>query len=785
MDDKDLNEGLKKYKNHLLETAKVFNDWAKRKGVPVRMDPRSAIKAVTAGIGLARIAPHWSQAQVDDTGIVHESQLKTAIDCLVELLRDQKRCGHVLGAMQSGKTTTSLALQWAGPVVYLLTGTRVYPFYIISSQTNHEDQTRVELERFLTYYGNVEIFATSKSGEPTSSLNAVFARSPSLLNYREEVLRDVGDDVFDVPQLEDLVHRRVGGEQSVGRIVDLCQRASNRGYRSLMIIDEPQFGASDRIVTGDAGPIRQPCVLVQIFDRIERALGSKRLDHWFVGLSATPFELNDLDRVWEVRQYLTEKYSGFNFFNGRPIAENVNIVPPATMGLTEFADEFDVSFADKISMAAYDGGAKSFERHAKKISFEDDQATYQIEVEKALREAVYKILDDYGDMEEPVGLCVRAFNDNTRTERFIERLALDSELIEVIRYYGPDSTGVSVKRRIAMRKRSDLPYIVFVTNRARMADAFPVQVRFFMDFAQKASDLNALLQGLLGRACGYGKKSTVVLSDTNALIVKAYIDTTGGYVHKTSRHSVAVGGFRRGAPTGMLKLRVEMDDPVVRSFFAEIDKQVVRPNIRLGSTKLSGIRNRTVSEQGYRTGPILNIAESLRLFDHIEQADVRKKIFPQIPTGFKVARAGDEVTHVQDSAVKLKYSLDRHGNCRFTFRWLERESAAKGGAPGRSKGKKDTGQHMEPTVYVEKFDPKTNKIIDDRDADDGKQRPGAWRAFMVTFPLRKPVREIRPAQLAYPTPLSPYDEWMDADERTTRDRELNSKKEKKTGIRDA
>lgn len=764
MNKDELDRGLAAYVKHLRDTADVFTGWAKQKGLPIMLDPTNAIQSAT--VNVARIAPFWSR--VDDSGIVHATQLKTAIDCMVEMRNNTKqRWGHVVGAMQSGKTTTSLALQWAGPALYLLTGQRACPFYIISSQTTHEDQTNTELARFMAYYGNLEIKVTDPSAVSSSSpIDAVFTMSPTLTTYREHVLRDV-QDVHEIPHLEDIVHRRVGGEQGVRKITELCARATEAGHWPLMIIDEPQFGASDRLVDSDNGPTRRPCLLAQIFDRIEQAIGSTRQDHWFVGLSATPFELNDLTRVWEVRQHLTKEYSGFNFFNGRAIDEFVEITPPETLGMSEFGDEIDVPFLGDLSMAAYDGPPKRFAGHAKKIAYDGDQADYQADVEDALRRAIYAVFERYEDEASPSGMCIRAFNDNARTQALISRLNLDADRIEVIEYYGPQSANISVKRAIAARQRKDLPYVVFVTNRARMADAFPVDVRFFMDLAQKASDLNALLQGLLGRACGYGKASTVVLSDANAGIVDAYVATNGGYVHKTSRHTVAVGGFRRGAPTGMIKLRIEMDDPKVQAFFAQIDQQVVAPNIADASKKLRVPR--ASKGLGYRTGPILTIAQSLDLFDHVERPHVRTALFPQIPTGFKIARPGDSVRHARDATMMVPYSIAANGDCRYTFRWSDRESAAKGGAAGRALGKKDVGLHMEPTVYVEKFDPATGAVINDSRLPDEKKQPGNWRAFMVTLPLREPVREIKSARVAYPIKESPYNDFMTLEEQTIRD----------------
>jgi hypothetical protein len=758
MEEVELQRGIDGYERHLLAMTETFNGGAAERQLPVRMDPTNAIAAVKAGVGLARVSPFW-RSRVDDTGVVHESQLRTAIDCLVELLDPEKRCGHVVGAMQSGKTTTSLALQWAGPVLYLMKGQRAYPFYIIGNQTNHEDQTKTELDRFLSFYGNVELKLVAGTARGPDG-DAMFDRSPSLLTYREHVLRDAMKDFYEIPQLGDIVHRRVGGSGGLARIGELCKRATDQGYRPLMIIDEPQFGASDRFVEGDAGPERRKCVLEQIFERIEQEIGATRNDHWFVGLSATPFELNDLSRIWEVRQCLTAAYSGFNFFNGREISAGVSITPPTTMGLTDFGTSIGVPFLARLSLAAYDKET-AFARHAERIGYEEDQASYQAAVEGALRDTIYALLDRYRDDPKwPIGLCIRAFNDNAKTDALLARISLDPGRVEIIRYYGTNAGSFSVKRAISRRAHPELPYIVFVTNRARMADAFPIEVRFFMDLAQKASDLNALLQGLLGRACGYSKASTVVLSDANAEIVDAYVATNGGYVARTSRHSVTVGGFRRGAPTGVLKLRVEMDDPVVCEFFRRIDQQVVEPNIKPGATLKVP---RAKGAGAVRTGPILLAAESVGLFDHIEQASVRTQLFPQIPTGFRVARRNEAIRHSHQPGIMLSYGLDAAGNCRFTFRRAGRMDAAKGGAPGRAKGRKDVGQHMEPTIYIEKYDPESNAVL----VDD--TTPGRWRAFMVTFPLRDPVREVKAAEVAYPVPHSPYNDLMTDGERQTRD----------------
>lgn len=749
------------YIAHLQLITTAFNDWADAKGLKIHMNADKMIDAVVNNHGVPTKIVRF-HSRVDDTGIIHVTQLKTVIDCFIKLLNSPLNCGHVLGAMQSGKTTTSLALQWAGPALYLLTGTRTYPFYLISSQTNHEDQTTSELEAFLRYYGDIEIVSTEN---PSPDLDAVFISHPTLSTYRDHILSDVSD-VFNVPHLGDEIYRRVGGDVGIRRVAERCLWATGLGYRPLMIIDEPQYGASDRMVNGEAGLERFPCVLAQIFNRIEQFLGTERRDHWFVGLSATPFELNDLSRVWEVKQYLSLPYSGYNFFNGEEISPDVTIIPPVTIGQTRFANQIGVPFLAQVSTAAYYATASAYDRFARKIGYAGSQLDYRQEVVETLRVTIYNVINSYAESEHPVGLCIRAFNNNNRTLEFINNLRLDQSRIEVLNYYGNDATGASIKRIISQRHSKQLPYLIFVTSRARMADAFPVDVRFFMDFSQKASDLNALLQGLLGRACGYGKRSTVVLSDQNIGIIDAYVATTGGYVHRTSRHTVTVGGFRRGAPTSMIKLNRDMDDVIVRLFFEQMD-ELVGSILSEGKTSIKGLpRSKSA---GFRTGPILSSATALGLFDHIEQPVNRAKLFPQIPTGFKIARSHDQVKHTRREGVFLKYAFDPEGDNRYTFRWSSREDGAQGGAQGRARGQHDAAgldTHMEPTIYVEKFNAATGEIIYDRHKP--VQLPGKWRAFMVTFPLVDPVREINTATIALPNETCVYDSQMTEEERELR-----------------
>lgn len=772
----DVQRRVAEYVKHLEDIERVFNDQARELGLGVQLSAAGAIASLKTGTGVARVMKFCERE--DDTGVLHAAQLMTALNCVGELLTAPQRNGLVLGAMQSGKTTTSIALQFAGPIVYLLTERCLYPIYLITSHTSQEDQTKIEISRFFEFYGElavkideehqctlIQYLQIAKRGV----VDPVFAFSPTINMYREHVLKRALPDTMMGPRLEDFIQRRAPGE-SIRRIADLCRRANEKGFAPLLIIDEPQFGASDRLVEVDGEIERRACVLLQIFNRIDEALGDDAKDRVFIGLSATPYELHDIEAVWKVKQFLTSAYTGFNYFGGRVIDAEADVTPPKTISFADFGKEIGLPFLEDVALNVYDGDARAFDRFARKTGYDGTHSAYRMKVEATLRDAI--LLMSKNGASPTGGICIRLFNNNIRSHRLIERLSLPSDQIEVIEYFGSDHRGHSVKRAIRQRKRPDLPFLISVTNRARMGDAFPGEVEWFLEFSKKAANLNALLQGLLGRACGYGKRSTVVMSEDNAQLVEDYKREQGNYIYKTSRHSRVVGPYRRGAPTSLIRIHRDMDDPLVKEFFSRIDREIVTKRVTQGSEVLRVDR---ASDGKPRTGPILRIAEELGLFDHLESEEARKRLFSTYPP-FRIARADDEVTHSRSEDKKLTYSLDANGDCRFTFREWVKDSANHGGARSRGYGKNDArdqtraGNTLEPQINVRKFDPASGEAIDDRRVDGeamsaAERRPGNWRAEMMTLPLVSAVRELQSGEATFPVDHSPFAAYMSDEER--------------------
>ena len=445
-------------------------------------------------------------------------QPMTALDCVGELLTAPENNGLVLGAMQSGKTTTWLGLQFARLIVYLLTGRSLYPMTHITSHTSQEDQTKIEISRFLDFYGELAVVLDDKERCTLIEyargfhIDPVFAFAPTINTYRETCAKEgTAPNTLVGPRLDDFIQRRVRGE-SIRRVVEICRRANSQGFSPLLIIDEPQYGASDRMVKVDDGFERRPCVLLQIFDQIKEALGADAPDRVFIGLSATPFELHDIQAVWTVRQYLTSAYVGFNYFGGKVIDQDATVSPPRTISFTDLGQEIGQRLG-KCCSPHTTPTLTSSPASPRGPATRDPRSSIAERSRRhcAPRSCTWPATAHGCEMGFVFGWSITTFvpascfRACTCPRQRSKSLNISARIT-----VGP---GASSAHSASGSTPLELPFMIAVTNRARMGDAFPREVEWFLEFSNKAANLNALLQGLLGRACGYDKRSTVVMSE--------------------------------------------------------------------------------------------------------------------------------------------------------------------------------------------------------------------------------------------------------------------------------
>lgn len=575
------------YDQHIKSICGYANSLLKEKNINIRFDIR-AIEYDLKGRSLNSAKRAFEQS-VEEHGVLHENQMRVLTDTILEILsviRNNEYLepnllrGLILGAMQSGKTTASFTLQWLGPILYLATGYKFYPFHLLTNQESHESQTQAELTYFLHYYGWLPLMKENSGDKITldefmlnRKVDEEFLDSADLNSYRETYLkRHQFADILSA----NLLLRRVPGK-NVTQIELICEEAIKLDLIPLILIDEPQWGSTKNSKS-------QP-VLMQMFDKVNSALG--KLPHAIIGLSATPFEIYEQEDFFKIHMPLPDTYLGFNFIRGKEIDVSANVKQPEYLSFAQF------SYINKMEPLDFNvRGWKNYE-----------DLTLPIKLKSLISKVIsmpYNFFTEKG-FGVPRGICIRAVNNNEDTKRLVRELNLDPEQIEILGYYDQFGKGISVKQMLAERKSPHLPFIIFVTSKARLGDAFPKQVDYFIDLTRKTTNFNALLQGIVGRACGHGKKSTILLSEDNFLMLDTYVKTKG----KThGKYSAGTESIKSTSRKGKNILMIDFDnkniigDPNFRALYNDLcwisDKKVFKPGLvkDLRSSILSSIKGK-------------------------------------------------------------------------------------------------------------------------------------------------------------------------------------------------
>lgn len=744
----DFAKAKKEFLSHVEALATAFNTASKLLGLGVRLSTRRLKMEVE--VNPAIITTYFDGS--DRGGRIYENQIRTAVDAIKFLIENPEMSLLILGALQSGKTGTSNALHFFGPINYLITGRKVFPIYLVTSLTSHEEQTKDELTRFLLFYGSLEFKFEKKTCTLAAFLapsvaedDFLFANQPSLKTYRDHVLQNANEDEYQAIKVDDMVKRRVHGK-GLRELAETAARLKARGYDPLYVLDEVQHGASDRTVlnltTGKTET--RPCVLKQLLTNIHEALDEKAR---FICLSATPFDTSDMSQLGKIFQYLPSNYVGFNMFKGMKIDHTVTITPPKVLNYAEMGKQIGVPELKWVNMAFYNiividrcdprddrvttrsFKPRSFEKWAREVGYNigggtwfDKMDRYMAFVEKTLRKTLDVLVRTNGGKAKdgrPLGVVVRAVNDNSITRHLIRKIGFNRDVAQPLAF--DNNSEGSVKQFIQRTHDGQKPVVMFVTSKARMGDAFPVNFEVFLDFAQKAGDLNALLQGLLGRACGVGKNSTVVLSEQNTDTVRLYIKEDGLVRGKGSRHAINIGTkATKARKMSAWKVFHDPNDPVIDGFFDYVNRELVDKYVMpsTGSGKVVTKRSRG----GPRFTPFFGAANPV--FDHIEATQGAK--YRNLLGKIEIARNGDIVGgkgfHLSDADPLA---------CEVIFRRGDKI----GGNAGRGKGQRDGSAQSERGQTRKHLMPQINlKLVN-----------GKWRAFMVVMALKSPVTDVGPA----------------------------------------
>lgn len=716
------------YREHVLSICNSLNTLLKKKDISeIYFDIEKINQLLDSGFLHARAIAY--ENRVEEFGVVHPNQLSVLADCIRAIIDAPDKHISILGAMQSGKTTASFTLHWIAPIIYLLTGTKIYISHLLTNQHSHEDQTRTEMEYFFNYYAWLPISCKKslKLQNEQGTQDENFFKSASLELYTELFLKR--HNLVTILDVNKILRRTAG--KNVDRIKEICIESKTLDLKPILLVDEPQWGSKS---TKEKSSVLSR--MVKVFDD---EIGDKLYS--LVGLSATPFGIHSLEeRFSPITMPLPDTYSGFNFFEGKPIDKNANITPPTTMSFQEFGIKHGIN--------------DLFDLNAKEWSTERTKT-----VPESLSKMIEKIVSLPNPWDEPRGICIRAINNNKETEKLADELSVDKNKVEVLVYNSTTSQKSSIKKTIFNRKNKHLPFVLFVSGSARLGDAFPKSVDHFIELTAKTGFYNSLLQGLLGRACGHGKKSTVIMSSENIFSIRDYCL---GYGVANGRFSETTElCFRTKNTTKKRKkqssLIIDFDNRNIlnKVVFEKLryklqdyfDNNIIKDNNSGNLKKLEDSLNK-----GNRHIPIIQYFIDFDIFNEIE--NYQQQLFPQYLDKIQLM---PQNTEIKDSSVSEGFSIlsvDSENKSYVLIR--DSESIQRQGIKNRG-----TNQFV-ITIGLTKVDAQQNIL-------ENKNKSGYWRVQKVSFPLLEPIREtslednnIVPEAYTRPRENSDYHRFLDS-----------------------
>ena len=702
-----LNHGIAAmtYQEHILSLCNQVNILLKQKNISDIYFDIDDIKNHLNSVFINAKATAYEN-RIEEFGVVHPNQLSVLVNCIIAILENPDKHGSILGAMQSGKTTASFTLHWIAPIIYLLTGKKLYISHLLTNQHSHEDQTRTEMEYFFNYYGWLPISCKKNINLPTEKHFQYdnFSKAASLDFYTELFLKR--HNLVTILDGNKILRRTAG--KNIDRIREICIESKNLDLKPILLVDEPQWGSKSTE--------EKKSVLSRMVNIFDEEIGGGLYS--LIGLSATPFGIHSIKKsFWSESMPLPDTYSGYNIFEGQPIDSNANITPPRTMSFQQFGKEYGIS--------------KLFDLNAKEWVDEPTIKTVPDNLSKMI-EVIASLPNPWG---EPRGICIRAINNNEETKNLVGSLSIDTNKIEILIYNSSNSQKNSIKKAIYNRDKKDLPFVIFVSGSARLGDAFPKSVDYFIELTTKTGFYNSLLQGLLGRACGHGKKSTVIMSSQNIDSINTYVNGNGIACGKYSETVDLSNTIKRKKQNSLI---IDFDNTSIinhdafkklrdklQSYF---DENIIKDKNRSGKlTKLEGSLNK-----GNRYIPIIQYFLDFGIFDEIENNQLI--LFPQYIDEIKLM---PQNTKIKDLSVPEKFSIlsvDTDNKSYVLIR--DSEAIQRQGVKNRG-----TNQFV-ITIGLTKVDAQYNIL--------NKNESGYWRVQKVSFPLQQGVRELDNSQCTYP-----------------------------------
>ncbi|HTR29900.1 MAG TPA: hypothetical protein VMH27_11565 [Puia sp.] len=286
----DLDYHVQRFVTHVQDLAGKFNNRARKIGLPIQMDTRRLVHLVHSGAILDETANFWC----NPLGVLQPNDVAVIADCCFELWKNERIDGHLSTPGGPVRVPVITALQWAGPILYLLTGRRYHSSFIVRRNPFLYKTFSKVLSLFQGMYRNIDFLVDEGTKGLPSSINTIFKNWPSTDTYQRFVL-EAREFVFQISDLGELFDEGTASVQGVRQIKGVNDQIRGNGSTPLFIV--PHFARSQHESAAPSLEVIQGMRNIFSWLRTEfRGCQNQRI----IGLSSATLEYEDLDSTWEV-----------------------------------------------------------------------------------------------------------------------------------------------------------------------------------------------------------------------------------------------------------------------------------------------------------------------------------------------------------------------------------------------------------------------------------------------------------------------------------------------------
>lgn len=493
-------------------------------------------------------------------GKTFKETIESAMELAAQLAgNDLALAVAVLGLVQSAKTQTQFLGTILACIIRHLKSDRKTFYHPIFLCPNHKGTYRQQFcNKNLAFLACIE--------ELTVTCNR---HTVSIREYLEDCHRARNDFFRDIPKDEfnlmgdkkgDKFYRQVLLDGTYAKQTWICLGVSKKHANFLRLIRKMCQHPNHKIIicrdeshAATKEGSQNDCIFSEDKDTDESFYDAVNHHHTaqFVAVSATNFPALSFQRRVKIR-IDPKTYCGFNFGvlwmidekgklrfeKSKPdLVHDGELKEPDVFSLSEYAKACGAKYLPHVNPRDYPLGknGKNADRYDRNVWDDNfaDHDDYRKKCEDSIVKLLKYLLIDVNPKNHRRAL-LRFVNDNDEMEAFIQAVERRLPGIKIIREFGrddPDSTIQQVLESPSVNLKDDEKYLIIVTGGGRMSDTFPGHCGYGIDFTRKSS-ITALLQGVLGRMCGYNKNPLVILSDENAAAIRDYKEQ--GYTHDDS-----------------------------------------------------------------------------------------------------------------------------------------------------------------------------------------------------------------------------------------------------------